>query len=197
MMYSISYEEIKVGRDLRMQAEELGACNKGLYEWKTETSYAELVQKMFKYFDFCVEHDWPDTGFIKRNFPPDVLKANGVYVDELRAKGRDMRNVAVMGDSIVKLAYHDFGFGDVRVRHTSSVEVLAESLAIVQLHLYDSAKAKIEADEGAKVTVYLHGEECRCACSGDVSVRELWKEGGDRPVKDGGAWLEGGKEEER
>lgn len=162
-------EEVRVSKELRAQARELGLCDEWYNAWRDHTPYSMLIQKMIDGYDFCVEKDWPSAKYVCDNFPVPVLRENGVFCNDTSI-ARNMRNVIVMGDSVVKLEYNDFSFGDVRVRHSSKAEVHAESLAIVHIHAYEHADVAVFADEGAKVTLYVHNKSVKYVIEGDIDV---------------------------
>lgn len=162
-------KEKRVSNELKAQARDLGAyC--GIYEaWDEDCTFDELIGKFIAGFDFCLEHDWPSPKYIRDNFPLHCLRANGIFCDDAWHKS-DVRNAVVMGRSNVKLYYSDYAFGDVRVRHNSRVSVSVDSIAIVHIHLYDNASAFVEAEEGAKVTVFMHSKKAMVTKVGEVKV---------------------------
>lgn len=162
-------KEKKVSIELREQAKELGLCNEWYNAWSDDCTYDELIDKFITGYDFCVEHDWPSPKYVTENFPLHVLRANGVFCDDSSSRS-DLRNAVVMGRSSVKLYYSDYTFGDVRVRHSSHVCVNADALSIVHVHAYDNSSVVVSAEEGAKVTLFVHSGSVRVTVKGKVKT---------------------------
>ena len=167
-------KEKKVSKELRAQARKLGLCDEWYNAWSDDCTYDELISKFITGYDFCLEHDWPEPKFIVKHFPLHVLRANGVYCDDSSARS-DMRNVVVMGRSSVELYYSDYTFGDVRVRHSSHVCVRCDALSIVHIHAYDHSSVVVIAEDGAKVTMFVHSDKVRVTTKGNV--KEVYGEG--------------------
>lgn len=161
--------EKKVSSELRKQARKLGLCDEWYEAWHDDITFDELISKMITGYDFCVKHDWPDKNYVKKAFPLHVLRGNGVLCDDRYAMS-DKRYVVVMGKSVADLYYSDFTFGDVRVRHTSHATVKADALSIVHIHAYEHASVHVDAENGAKVTLFIHSKTVRHSFNGDVKV---------------------------
>lgn len=163
-------KEKKVSKELRAQARRLGLCDEWYGAWRDECTFDELIGKFIAGYDFCLQHDWPDVKYVNKHFPKPVLRANGVFCDDSSAKS-DCRNVVVMGRSAVDLYYSDYTFGDVRVRHSSHACVNADALSIVHIHAYDNSSIVVFAEEGAKVTLFVHSQSARVTTAkGNVKV---------------------------
>lgn len=162
-------EERKLSRALRAQARELGLCDEWYAAWSDDCTYDELISKFITGYDFCLEHDWPEPKYIVKHFPLHVLRANGVYCNDSSARS-DLRNAVVMGRSTVELYYSDYTFGDVRVRHSSHVSVTCDALCIVHVHAYDNTSVVVSAEEGAKVTLFVHSASVRVTTKGSVKI---------------------------
>lgn len=162
-------KERKVSRELKAQARALGLCDEWYGAWDDDSTYDELISKFIAGYDFCLRHDWPDPKFIDRSFPKPALRANGVFCDDSSAKS-DCRNAVVMGRSAVELYYSDFTFGDVRVRHSSHVSVKADALSIVHIHAYEHSSVSVDAEEGARVTLFVHSHSVRTTVNGKVKI---------------------------
>lgn len=161
--------EKRVSKELREQARAIGLCDEWYGAWSDECTYDELISKFITGYDFCLEHDWPEPKYVVKNFPLHVLRANGVFCDDSSARS-DIRNAVVMGRSTVELYYSDYTFGDVRVRHSSHVCVNAGALSIVHIHAYDNSSVTVFAEEGAKVTLFVHSDSVRVTVKGNVKT---------------------------
>lgn len=161
--------EKRVSKELKGQARSIGLCDEWYNAWSDDCTYDELIDKFITGYDFCVEHDWPSPKYITENFPLHVLRANGVFCDDSSSRS-DLRNAVVMGRSSVELYYSDYTFGDVRVRHSSHVCVNADALSIVHVHAYDNSSVVVFAEEGAKVTLFVHSGSVRVTVKGKVKT---------------------------
>lgn len=161
--------EKRVSKELREQARSIGLCDEWYNAWSDDCTYDELIDKFITGYDFCVEHDWPSPKYVTENFPLHVLRANCVFCDDSSSRS-DLRNAVVMGRSSVELYYSDYTFGDVRVRHSSHVCVNADALSIVHVHAYDNSSVVVSAEEGAKVTLFVHSGSVNVTVKGKVKT---------------------------
>ena len=56
-----------IAKQLKLQAESLGACEKGLQNLE-KLNEQELINRYVHFVDFCIDKDYPTNDFIKENF---------------------------------------------------------------------------------------------------------------------------------
>lgn len=159
-----------IGNKLKLQAESLGACEKGLDRLE-KLNEQELVNRYLHFIDFAIERDFPSNEFIKKNFDRNVLERNNVYVDAKFERRNARQIVVVQGGSKGCLLYDGYTAADVYVRHESEVIIDCSRLSKVFISVYDNAKVKVVQRDGASVYVYLHGDGCEVSSEGDVMLR--------------------------
>jgi hypothetical protein len=159
-----------LGKQLKSQAEGLGACEKGL-KGLEKLNEQELINRYVHFIDFAIEENWPSNEFIKENFDKALLEHNNVYVDAEFERRNARQVVVVQGESNGVLLYDGMTTADVYVRHESEVTIDCSRLSKVFISVYDHAKVHVTQRDGASVYVYLHGDGCSVESEGDVMVR--------------------------
>lgn len=160
-----------LGKQLRTQAESLGACEKGL-DNLDKLNEQELVNRYIHFIDFIIDkHDFPSNDFIKKNFDKELLHRNNVYVDELVERRNARHVVVVQGKCNGNLWYDSMTVADVYVRHDSEITIDCSRLSKVFINVYDNAKVNVTQRDGASVYVYLHGNSCSYETEGEVMIR--------------------------
>ena len=160
-----------IGKKLKLQAESLGACEKGLDRLE-KLNEQELINRFVHFIDFIIEkHNFPSNEFIKENFDKDLLAHNNIYVDAEFERRNARQVVVVQGKSKGVLLYDGYTCSDVYVRHDSEVTIDCSRLSKVFISVYDNAKVNVTQRDGASVYVYLHGDSCSYETDGEVMIR--------------------------
>lgn len=159
-----------IGKKLKLQAESLGACEKGLDNLE-KLDEQELINRYVHFIDFAVETNFPSNEFIKDNFDKALLEHNNIYVDSEFERRNARQIVVVQGNSNGMLLYDGYTTADIYVRHDSEVTIDCSRLSKVFISVYDNARVKVTQRGGASVYVYLHGDGCSVESDGDVMTR--------------------------
>lgn len=159
-----------IGKKLKLQAESLGACEKGLDNLE-KLDEQELINRYVHFIDFAVETNFPSNEFIKDNFDKALLEHNNIYVDSEFERRNARQIVVVQGNSNGMLLYDGYTTADIYVRHDSEVTIDCSRLSKVFISVYDNARVKVSQRDGASVYVYLHGDGCSVESDGDVMTR--------------------------
>lgn len=160
-----------IGKQLKSQAESLGACEKGLNGLE-KLNEQELINRYVHFIDFAIDVDFPSNDFIKENFDKSLLEHNNIYVDAEFERRNARQVVVVQGKSNGVLLYDGLTTSDVYVRHESEVTIDCSRLSKVFISVYDHAKVHVTQRDGASVYVYLHGDGCSVDSEGEVMVRK-------------------------
>ena len=159
-----------IGKQLKSQAESLGACEKGLNGLEKLNEH-ELINRYIHFIDFAIDVNWPSNEFIKENFDKSLLEHNNIYVDAEFERRNARQVVVVQGESKGQLLFDGYTTSDVYVRHDSEVTIDCSRLSKIFISVYDNAKIHVTQRDGASVYVYLHGENCSVESDGDVMIR--------------------------
>lgn len=141
------------------------------YNEKWNYSQEQLVKRMFKGIDFCLEHHWPSNEFIKKNFQRDFLRNQGVFVDD-EYSVCNVQDSLVLGGSKIRFRYSGTYYGNIRVRDLSLAHVTARGDGLVIVHLFERACVTIERSEKAKVSVIKHSPNVLINAPEDVRIVE-------------------------
>ena len=167
---------------LRTDARRLGLCDKWFGEWEDDTSKQELISMFTRGLDFCIERRWPAKQFILHHFPQDLLRANGILVDDIRSYPvRDpetrrlvyLKDFVLIGESstVIRYTFRPH-ICNVWAMDTSKVRVEVKYGAFVLVHLFDNATADVMTDLSSKATVIRHSEKTSVTREGCVTVKE-------------------------
>ena len=159
-----------IGKQLKSQAESLGACEKGL-NGLDRLNEQELINRYVHFIDFVIENDFPSNDFIKENFDKSLLEHNNIYVDAEFERRNARQVVVIQGESKGVLLFDGMTTSDVYIRHDSEVTIDCSRLSKIFISVYDNAKIHVTQRDGASVYVYLHGENCSVESDGEVMIR--------------------------
>lgn len=159
-----------IGKQLKSQAESLGACEKGL-NGLDRLNEQELINRYVHFIDFVIENNFPSNEFIKDNFDKSLLEHNNIYVDAEFERRNARQVVVIQGESKGVLLFDGMTTSDVYIRHDSEVTIDCSRLSKIFISVYDNAKIHVTQKDGASVYVYLHGENCSVESEGEVMIR--------------------------
>lgn len=159
-----------IGKQLKSQAESLGACEKGLNGLEKLNEH-ELINRYIHFIDFAIDVNWPSNEFIKENFDRSLLEHNNIYVDAEFERRNARQVVVIQGESKGVLLFDGLTTSDVYIRHDSEVTIDCSRLSKIFISVYDNAKIHVTQRDGASVYVYLHGENCSVESDGEVMIR--------------------------
>lgn len=159
-----------IGKQLKSQAESLGACEKGL-NGLDRLNEQELINRYVHFIDFVIENNFPSNEFIKDNFDKSLLEHNNIYVDAEFERRNARQVVVIQGESKGVLLFDGMTTSDVYIRHDSEVTIDCSRLSKIFISVYNNAKIHVTQRDGASVYVYLHGENCSVESDGEVMIR--------------------------
>lgn len=146
-----------------------GLCQQWTDEWDSNSSDDILILKFLRGIDFCVKHNYPSVGYIETHFDKELLHQYGIFVNE-EVFTPDTQ-MWVFNGSCYGNVKVEFGQSrDIYIRHDSNIEIVADGRCSVFIQVYDSAKVKVSASNGAKVFVYQHGGDITTI--GNVTIRD-------------------------
>ena len=167
---------------LREDARRLGLCDQWYNEWKDETSIQELIDKYKRGLDFCIERNWPSKAFIRHHFPQNILRTNGILLDDSYSypirdnESRRIINISdfvLLGDSHATIRYSFRSFvSNAWVRDTSEIKAIIKYGAYLMVHLFDNAKADVFTDLSSRVVIIKHSRNASVRMEGNVVVKE-------------------------
>ena len=167
---------------LRNDARRLGLCDKWFGEWKDNTSKQELINMYKRGIDFAIERRWPAKQFILHHFPQELLRQNGILVDDIRSYPvRDpstrrlvyLKNFVLIGNSstVIRYTFRPH-MCNVWAMDSSHVKVEVKYGAFILIHLFDNATADVMTDLASTCTVIRHSANTTVSREGCVTVKE-------------------------
>lgn len=160
-----------LGKMLKSQAKELGACEKGLDNLE-KLNEQELVNRYIHFVDFAIEKSFPSNESIKKLFDKELLHRNNIYVDEFVERRNARQVVVINGKCTGFLAYDGMTTADIYIRHGSEITIDCSRMSKVFINLYDNAKVNVTQRDTSSVYVYKHGNNCKVIAEGEVLQRK-------------------------
>lgn len=151
---------------MKSEAVSLGLCAQWTAEWEDKSSKDAMVEKFVDGIDFCIKHDWPSCGIMKKYFG-DVIHGHGVYVDE-SVHMRNPKMVVLNGVCDASISFDGFAVGTVYVRHKSKLRISVGGFAKVRVCLYDDGDVSSLMSGNGRCVVFKYGE--RSCVSGSCST---------------------------
>lgn len=164
------FRKNNIGKQLKSQALQLGACQQGLDNLEN-LNEQELINRYIHFIDFAIENDFPTNDCIKKCFDRGLLEHNNIFVDSVIEKRNARQVVVIQGESSGNLFFDGFVTSDVYVRHDSDIAIDCSRMSKIFISVYDNAKVRVTQRDGASVYVYLHGDNCSVETHGDVMIR--------------------------
>ena len=181
---------------LRTDARRIGLCDKWYSDWNEDGDRQYLIDLFKRGLDFCISHRWPDKTFIHHNFDQELLRQNGILIDDTRSfpirNPQTRRQIhhsdyVLIGESsavfrlnfrtdvsnnIMVFKYKRPNVCNVWVLDKSSVRIEVKYGAFILVHLFDDATADVQTDLVSKVTVIRHSENTSVKRKGCVTVKD-------------------------
>lgn len=165
-------ENTDLSRFLKKEAVGKGLCKQWTEEWTDVETQQTLIEKYKRGFDFCLERDWPSSGFIKQMFDEKTLHDNFIYNDECVVVENGQNGVWIInGDCEGTLHFGNFAVATIHVRHNSRMKIMADSHALVFVRAHDSSRVEISVDSTARVKAIAYGNEAIVFAPDSVSIR--------------------------
>ena len=161
----------ELNKELKQQASTLGLCSDWQKMWNNSWSKEKLIERMFKGIDFVLKHHWPANEFISKKFDRDILRKNGVFVDDTYSV-TNTRNGLVLGKSNVIFRYNGSTYGNIHVRDNSQAKIIGKGRCFVLVHIYESAYVTAEQEDRAKIVLIKHSEKVTIVADKNVKIRE-------------------------
>lgn len=140
---------------MKREAVGLGLCRQWTEEWGNKATKDEMVDKFVRGLDFCIEHDWPTTEVMKKDFG-DVIHKHGVWVDE--AMNANNPETAILnGGCDGRITVEAYGVSSIYVRHKSKLSLTVRGSAYARVSVYDKATVDITQEGFGKCYVYKYG----------------------------------------
>ena len=156
---SFENKDIKwLNNHLRNEARKLGLCDKWFNEWHEENySFQQLIDKFIDGLDFCFVFNFPNTEFIKKYFPKELLRKNSILVDD-RWSLLNPKYAVLLGNSESNIRYNGWTVGSVHLKGISTARILVKDNCHLIINVYDDAGVHIICESNKKIPlVLLHG----------------------------------------
>lgn len=174
--------EKELSINLREDARRMGLCDEWYGEWQDDTDKQQLLDKYIRGLDFCFKHRWPSLPFAKAQFPQQLLRDNGILVDDkysfpVREKETRRlvchRNYVALGNSELTVRYSfRKNACNIWARDNSKIHAYAKYGSFMLVHLFDNAEVIAETDMSSKIAVICHSDKASVSKNGIVTVKD-------------------------
>jgi hypothetical protein len=165
----VEQNKTSVSEELKERAISLGLCKEWTGEWQKE-DLDSLCEKYARGIDFCIDHDYPTTEYMKAHFD-GVMQKHGIYVNDVFDE-KNARKIIINGISVGHLLYDSYSVGKIYLRHSSQLKLDVEDNSKVFIFVYDDSFVEINNGENSKVYVYKYGGEVK-ANNKNITIHEL------------------------
>lgn len=156
-------------KELAAEAKTKGICSEWYAFILNATSKERLMTLFVKGQDFCEKNNYPSPE-LRAEFA-DIRKHFGVFCAEDNITAKSLRNVIAFDKATGKAEYSNFDVGQVSARSDARINITAEDNAFVCVSVYDRAEVEITARGGARVSVILHGGECKTQATERANIK--------------------------
>lgn len=144
-----------VAKELAWQAKAKGICQ----EWHKEliglTDKRAMVDMYIRGIDFCLANDFPSNDYIRATFK-GVMEDKGVFLDD-KVNLANVRYCVALGTTQGEVRVTGYKVCEVFAKHQSSLHVIAEDNAFVEIDMFDDSVVSVTSAAKAKVHVNRYG----------------------------------------
>lgn len=168
---------------LKEDAKRVGVREDVYNNWNEEDTIDDNIKRYKENIGFCISHRWPSKGFIKHHFDGEILRRNGILIDDIKVypfRNQKRRFVYIedyvlMGrsEAIIKYAFKPHSC-KVYVLDSSSVFVNVKYGAYMEIHLYDQSYVNVTTDLVSTVKIIRHSPECKIKKQGLVKIENKY-----------------------
>lgn len=146
---------MKLAKELAREARRRGICKEWYIMLKSLTSKQDMLDMYIRGIDFCLQHDYPGNSYIRANFK-GKMENHGIFLDD-NFSIINSRTCVALGSCRGEVRHSGYSVGQVFIRHTSSLELIATDDSFVMVDIFDGATLSITASGRAKVCVNRYG----------------------------------------
>lgn len=154
---------------LAAEAKAKGICSEWYDFILNATSKERLITLFVKGQDFCEENNYPSPE-LRAEFA-DIRARFGVYCADDQIAAKNLRSVIAFDNATGKAEYSNFDAATVSARGNSEITITAKDYAFVVVSISGAAKVEIKASDNARVSVILHGGECKTQATEQATIK--------------------------
>lgn len=154
---------------LAAEAKAKGICS-DWYDFILKSTSKERLMTLFvKGYDFCAKNDYPSPE-LRTEFA-DIRTRFGVFCADDNIAAKSLRSVIAFDRATGNAEYRNFDVGGVWARDNSEITITAKDNAFVVVSVGGAAKVKVIASDNARVSVILHGGECKTQATEQARIK--------------------------
>lgn len=154
--------------DIINRARELNICDEWYGKMCENPQMRHFCVMYFRGDDWALENDFPTLDLLRKY--KGETEEFGLYTD-YKGIFINPNKLAFFGSSRVELEYNAFGVGYLNIRHDSKAKIKVKDNAILVINILDNAEVEIDAEGGARVSVYQYSDKAKVEGKGAVRIR--------------------------
>lgn len=155
-MYHYNTVNMKLSKELAMQARKLNICQEWHDELKTLDDKRAMVLMYLKGIDFCLANDYPNNEYIRNNFA-EIINEYGIFLDD-RFSIDNPDKCVLLGNTNGMVDVDGYHVSELFAKHDSTLTINARDKAFVMIDVFDSAGVRVSATGDSKVCVNMYGD---------------------------------------
>ena len=145
----------ETNRELRNSAVMCGLCNQWQMEWSIDWDYDRMISQFYRGIDFYLKTRFIDRQFIKEHFDIDLLRKNGILVDDTYSLSNPEKAILI-GNSSSTIRVNGNKHSVIYLTDNAEVKITAKNRSFVIVHALDSATITAQQSESARLIVIKH-----------------------------------------
>lgn len=156
---------------LKDKAISLGLCEKWQQKWDEDSSQQVLINKYFKGVDFSLKHHYPSNEFIKNFFDKDLLRKNGILVDDNRSL-LNPEEAMILGSSKAIIRVNGRHHSIIYVRDNSFVKIFVKNNSFTIIHLFENANIDVEVQDSPDLLVLKNSKNVVITANKTIRIKD-------------------------
>lgn len=161
----------EINRELRNSAVMCGLCNQWQMEWSIEWNYDRMISQFYRGIDFYLKTRFVDRQFIKENFDIDLLRKNGILVDDTYSL-INPEKVILIGNSRSTIRVNSNKSSVIYLTDNAEVKITAKNRSFVIVHALDNATITARQNESARLVIIKHSYNLTILPDTNAVIRE-------------------------
>lgn len=163
----MEFNELK--QILAGEAKAKGICNEWYEKILSAPSKEYLLTLAVKGSDF-----WLGNAFASPEVRAEFAGLRqhfGIYLDDDHIAAKSPRNLIALDRAHGSAKYHNFDVGQITAKDDTRINITADANAFVCVDVRDRAEVEITASGDARVSVILHGGECKHRATDRATIK--------------------------
>ena len=160
-----------LNKEIRDMAVSCGLCGQWQDEWKYDWDIDRMFSQFYRGMDFFIDKRFVSAEYIKQNFDRDILRQNGVIVDD-EFSLMNPNNAILIGESKANVRMNGFKATTIYVTDKGKLKVTGKNKSFAMIHAYGNARIEAKTYDAATIVVIRHSENVSVSADEKVKVKD-------------------------